>query len=719
MFRKTGFLVLVFLVARQTIFAQSTPYIDIATNHVSLVLKQEKHHLQQVYLGEKLQSKDDYASLPDKADLPAYSTYGTDNLFTPAIRVTHADGNRSLDLQYVSSSVKKTGSNVTLTTIQLKDPAYPFEVTLYYKAFLREDVIETWTTIRHQEAAPVTLYDAASANLYMNAKSYWLTQFHGDWGKEMEMQHSKLTAGIKVIDSKLGSRADKYNSPCFFLSPDHPSGENAGKVLAGTLAWTGNFRFSFEIDNGNKLHIISGINPFASEFHLKPDTTFTTPAFIFTYSDQGKGQATRNIDRWARRDGLLDGDKPRLTLLNNWETTYFDFNEDKLLHLFDQAKEIGVDMFLLDDGWFGNKYPRNNDHAGLGDWQANKKKLPHGIGYLVNQANKRGVKFGIWIEPEMVNPQSELYEQHPDWILRLPNRPENYQRHQLVLDMSNPAVQDFVFGVIDSLMTDYPGIAYFKWDCNRTFTDAYSVYLGKNQSHLYIEYVEGLYKVFKRMRKKYPHLPMMLCSGGGGRVDYGALPYFTEFWPSDNTNPMDRIFIQWGYSYFFPALATCNHVTESGDYSMKFKIDVAMMGKMGFDMRFDALKPAEIAFVQRALKTYKRIDDIIWFGDLYRLISPYKGSRAALMYVTEDKHRAVVFTYRLHKKLSDDYTPVRLNGLDPDQKYKIEEINLPAGKKSACPESGHTFTGAFLMSEGIHPTLESDGTSAVFELIAE
>lgn len=699
--------------------AQSKNLIVINTQHAALVFKIEHQHVRQVYLGEALKNEDSYAAIPATGSSQAYSTYGIANLFTTAIRVTHADGNPSLNLEYVSSNTQKVNDDISLTTIQLKDPKYPFEVTLFYKAYFKEDVIEQWSTIRHQEASPVTLHEFASSELYLDAKNYYLTQFHGDWGEEMQMQNSELTSGIKVIDSKLGTRADKYESPCFMLSLGHPSTETSGHVLAGTLAWTGNFRLLFEIDNLDKLHIISGINPYASEFYLKPDTTFTTPAFIFTYSDHGKGQATRNIDRWARQYGLLDGNKPRMTLLNNWETTYFDFNQDKLLHLFDQAKELGVDMFLLDDGWFGNKYPRNNDHAGLGDWQANKKKLPDGIGYLVKQATDRGIKFGIWIEPEMVNPQSDLYHEHPDWIMRLPNRPENYQRNQLVLDLANPKVQDFVFGVIDSLKTDYPGIAYFKWDCNRTFTDPYSPYLGKDQSAVYIDYVEGLYKVFKRVREKYPHMPMMLCSGGGGRVDYGALPYFTEFWPSDNTNPMDRIFIQWGYSYFFPAIAMCDHVTSSGNYSIKFKLDVAMMGKLGFDMRINDLKPEEIAFIQKAVKTYNHIAPVIWYGDLYRLLSPYKNSRAALMYVAENKQRAVVFTYLLHQKLGDNYTPIHLQGLDADKMYKVEEINLPEGQKSRCPESGKILSGDYLMNEGIQSPLHGDGSSAVFELTAE
>lgn len=710
-------LVVVFL-SSQLAFAQSDEPIIIKTKNVALVLKVADHHLCQAYLGTALHNKADYKKLAVDKTSQAYSTSGMTNHFNAAIRVTHADGNPSLNLEYASHTTVKKSDNVQLTRIKLKDPKYSFEVTLYYKSFFKQDVIKTWSVIHNEEKGTVILHEFASANLYLNAKDYWLTHFHGDWAKEMQMQTTRLTSGIKIIDSKLGTRATKYQNPSFMISPDK-LGENTGDVLAGTLAWSGNFRLSFQVDNKNKLHIIPGINPYASDYPLKPDTDFKTPAFIFTYSTKGKGQASRNIHDWARHYGILNGMGSRLTLLNNWEATRFNFDEDKLVHLFDQAHKIGVDMFLLDDGWFGNKYPRNNDHAGLGDWQVNKKKLPHGIAYLIKEAGKRGLKFGIWIEPEMVNPKSELYHKHPDWILKLPNRPENYHRHQLVLDLTNPEVQDFVFEIIDRLMTKYPGIAYFKWDCNRVFTNEYSPYLGKEQSKLYVDYVRGLYNVMKRVRKKYPQLPMMLCSGGGGRVDYGALKYFTEFWPSDNTNPMDRIFIQWGYSYFYPAIAMSAHVTESGDYPLKFKIDVAMMGKLGFDMEFDKLSKEQFQFIQNAVQTYNGIKDIVWHGDLYRLLSPYKGNRAALMYVAKNSSRAVVYTFSLYDVLNPEDLPVKLKGLDPNALYKVEEINLREGKDSRCREDGHVYSGSYLMNVGIHSPIDGPAQSAVFELVEQ
>jgi len=454
---------------------------------------------------------------------------------------------------------------------------------------------------------------------------------------------------------------------------------------------------------------------------LQPDETFTTPEFIFTYSANGKGQASRNLHQWARNYAVLDGYKPRMTLLNNWEATHTDFTEKRLVELFDEGKKLGIDLFLLDDGWFGNKFPRNDDKNGLGDWQEDKKKLPSGLGYLVTEAEKKGIKFGIWLEPEMVNPKSELYQQHPDWILKLPNREENYGRNQLILDLINPQVQDFVFNIVNDMMKKDPGIAFIKWDCNRSMTNAYSPYLKEKQTHLYIDYTKGLYKVMERIRANYPHLPIMLCSGGGGRTDYGALKYFTEFWPSDNTDAFERIFIQWGYSYFFPSNTISAHVTSMGKQSLKFRTDVAMMGKMGYDIRVNNFTPQELQFSNEAVKAYKRICDVIWFGDLYRLISPYEGNRAVLMYVNSTKSKAILFNYHLNSRRKDIFNRVLLQGLDPSKKYRLKEINLFPEAKSAQPDNDKVFTGEYLMNVGINltPGRVNALTSNIYELTEE
>jgi alpha-galactosidase len=713
-------LLLLFFIFPITAGAQTIPSVIIQTSHIALVLKEGKdHRLYQQYFGSKLDRMDDYNALPPSSH-QAYIPAGMDDLFTPAVRMVHADGNPSLELNYISKKQEKKNDDITSTVIVLRDPKYPVTVELHYESYYQEDIIKAWTVIRQQEKQPVKLTKFASCMLHFNAPHYWLTQFHGDWASEMKMQESELTSGIKTIDSKLGTRADMYRTPVFFLSLDNDASETNGEVIAGTLAWTGNFQFLFEIDEKNSLRLSAGMNPYASAYTLQPGKDFVTPVFIFTYSDHGKGQASRNFDDWARRYDILDGEKPRLTLLNNWEATGFNFDEKKLVDLFDSAKELGVDLFLLDDGWFGNKYPRNDDHAGLGDWQANKQKLPDGIGYLVHEADKRELKFGIWLEPEMVNPESELYHKHADWILKLPNRPENYFRNQLVLDLTNPAVQDFVYYVVDNLLTKNPRLAYIKWDCNRMMTNTYSPYLGKLQSNLYIDYVKGLYSVLQRIRKKYPHLPMMLCSGGGGRTDYGALQYFTEFWPSDNTDALERVFIQWGYSYFFPSLTVCNHITSWGKESLKFRTDVAMMGKLGYDIKVSDLNDRDLHFSQQAVQLYNKIKETVWSGDLYRLISPYEENRAVLMYVSKDKNKAILFDYNLHTRYKEIFGRVRLQGLDPHKQYKIEEVNLYPGTQSGLPENGQTLSGDYLTKVGLNLSPQVQPlTSKVIEITAK
>jgi alpha-galactosidase len=489
--------------------------------------------------------------------------------------------------------------------------------------------------------------------------------------------------------------------------------------MLGQLAWSGNYKLDFEIDSYKNLRLIAGINSYASAYTLAAGKSFKTPSLIYTVSDNGAGAASRQLQSWARKYRVLDGEGERLTLLNNWEATYFDFNEEKLTALFKDAKKLGVDMFLLDDGWFGNKYPRNGDVSGLGDWQENVKKLPHGIGYLVKEAKAAGVKFGIWIEPEMVNPKSELYEKHLDWVIRQPERPEKYYRNQMVLDLSNPEVQDHVFGVVDTLFTKNPELAFIKWDCNAVIYNAYSAYLNKNkipQSHLYVEYVNGLYRVLQRIRAKYPKVPMMLCSGGGGRGDYEILKYFTEFWPSDDTEPIERIFQQWNYSYFFPSITTDCHVTDWGKQPIKFRTDIASMGKLGFDIVASHLSENDLAYCQQAVKNYNDFKDIVWHGDQYRLASPYENPFASFMYVDKDKSNAIMFTY-MHNTRVNEFSsrPIQLNGLEADKKYSVKEINLYPGTRTTLDES-KIYSGSFLMNVGINPDVNGRRTSVVLQV---
>ncbi len=702
-----------------------TIIIPVETAKNALVLQVGSNRdLNAIYFGEKLLNSAEYSQIPgtfkqteDYTSLlnSAYTPSGSRNLMEPAITVTHADGNNSLDLRYVSHQIKKVDDDVSLLSILLKDPVYNFEVTLFYKSYFKEDVIEQWTEIRHKEKGNVVLHKYASANLYVKAGSYWLNQYHGDWAKEMQPEESQLTHGIKTLDTKLGTRANLFQPSVFMISLNQPASEDEGSVLYGAMEWSGNFRIDLEVDYQDNLRIIAGMNNYASPYTLKPNETFSTPAFLYTFSDKGKGEASRKLQSWARNYRLLDGKGTRLTLLNNWESTYFDFNENKLAELLKDTKKLGVDLFLLDDGWFGNKYPRNDDRAGLGDWQENKSKLPNGISSLVKEAQSNGVKFGIWIEPEMVNSKSELYEKHPDWVIKQPLREEHYFRNQLVLDLSNPKVQDFVYGIVDKLFMDNPNLAYIKWDCNAVIYNAYSAHLN-NQSHFYIDYVKGLYKVLERIRSKYPKVPMMLCSGGGGRVDYAALKYFTEFWPSDNTDPLERIFIQWEYSYFYPAISSSNHVTDWGKQPIKFRTDVAMMGKLGFDIVVSKLNGNDLKFCQDAIQTYDVMKPVIWQGDQYRLANPREGSVASVLYLNAEKSSGVIFNYLVNNRYGEgSKRPILLKGLDAAQKYKLKEVNLYPGVNSTIDDS-RIYTGDFLMKVGFNPDVNAGRTSVVLQL---
>lgn len=710
--------------------ALNAQIVRVSTQNTDLVLKvSPKGRLYQVYYGDKLKNVADYDNISWNTYAASdgavttrghevYATSGNEDYFEPAVAITHADGNMTTYLYYKGVETKAIDGG-TETIITLQDNKYPDTVKLHYAAYDKENVIKAWTEISHNEKSAVTLWRYSSTMLYFDASKYFVTTYHSDWAKEGQPETVQLTTGKKIVDTKLGTRAAMHAEPFFELGLNEPAKENEGNVVLGTIAWTGNFRFTFEVDNVGGLRVIPAINPYASDYKLKAGETFTTPEFIFTTSSTGIGQASRNLHDWARRYQVNMGMGDRMTLLNNWENTGFDFNQKSLAELMKDAKDLGVDMFLLDDGWFANKYPRKDDHAGLGDWDVTHSKLPDGIPGLVRDAKAAGVKFGIWVEPEMVNPKSELFEKHPDWVIKQPNRDTYYYRNQLVLDISNPKVQDYVFGVVDRIMTENPDVAYFKWDCNSPITNIYSPYHKGNQGNFYIDHVRGVYKVMSRIKAKYPQLPMMLCSGGGGRMDYEALKYFTEFWCSDDTDPYERLYIQWSLSKFFPAKTMGSHVTNwNKKTSVKFRTDVCSSCKLGFDIDLKPLKGTDdYTYVQQAVKNWSRLKPVILDGDQYRLVSPYETDHSALNYVSKDKTHAVLFAYNLHPRYKEPrLLKVRMQGLDPQRQYKVEEINLMPGTTSTFDFNGKSFSGDFLMKVGLDVLSPDEGTSHVFEL---
>lgn len=700
--------------------------ISIKTKSTQLVLQvKDDGRLYQTYLGQRLTEDTslELLNMPRVSGSSStmtqgsevYPVMGSEDFYEPAFEIRHADGHPTSILKYVSHTQKDHETSITL-----RDELYPVTVVLHYVVYPEEDIIKQWSEISHQEKGKVYISRYASSMLYFEAEKYFLTEFSSEWIREMQMKSQELVFGKKIVDSRLGTRSALFAQPFFEVGLGRPVAEEEGTVLMGTIGWTGNFRFTFEVDHQRQLRIISGINPDASTYLLKKGEVFRTPDFYFTLSQNGAGEGSRRFQRWAINHQLNKGKEDRMTLLNNWENTYFDFDEQKLTALFAEAKDLGVDLFLLDDGWFGNKYPRKDDHAGLGDWQPTRSKLPNGIPYLVRKANETGVAFGIWIEPEMVNPQSELAKKHPDWMIKLPNRETYYFRNQLVLDLANPQVQDFVYGVVDGLMKENPQLKFMKWDCNSPITNIFSPYEKENQGNLYVDYVRGLYRVLQRIHTAYPDLYMMMCSGGGGRSDFEGLKYFTEFWCSDNTDPVSRLYIQWGYSQFMPSKAMCSHVTNwNRQASVKFRLDVDFTCKLGFDIDLANMSEQDKQYCREAISEYNRLKPIIYSPNLYRLVSPYETEHCVLQRVSDDSSHALLFAYDIHPRVTDVQLPVCLRGLDANARYRVREICLMPQQQSWLDCHDKVYTGDYLMKVGLKVTSANPLVSHIVEIVKE
>lgn len=714
--------------------ATSSEIISVNTDNLSMVFTtapDEKVVFH--YFGDKLS---DSSPLPNKKfkEQPdngtgyapfIYPSYGGRYFLNPALKLTHEDGVLTTELVYVNKQINKIDNNRIETIISLKDKIYPVFVNVHFVAYQEENVICQSVEIRNEEKKTLKVEKIASAYLPLHSESYYLTHFHGTWAAEMQMVEEKLTSGVKTIESKKGIRTTQSDNSSFLISLNGTAHEDMGEVYGGSLAWSGNFASSFEIDECGILHILSGVNDFASTYNLPSGQSLKTPEMVWTYSSTGKGQISRNYHDWSRKYALSHGDQLRPIVLNSWEGAYFSFNEKTITDMIDAAAAFGVEMFVLDDGWFGNKYPRNADNAALGDWQVNKKKLPRGIDYLAKYAVNKGVKFGIWIEPEMVSPNSELAEKHPEWIVKSGKRDIIPMRNQWLLDLSNPEVQDFVVNTFDEVIALSPNISYIKWDSNRHVDNVGSDYLSADdQSHFWIEYTKGLYSAYERIRAKHPDVMIQLCSAGGGRVDFGALRFHDEFWPSDNTNPLDRVYIQYGTNTFFPAIASASHVSTSPNHQtgmmmpLKFRFDVSMAGRLGMELQPKDLTKEEFPVAKQAIEDYKRIRPIVQLGDLYRLVSPYSEEGwSSMMYVSKDRKESVLFAYSLKYHGRTTYFETKVKGLDPDKKYKVTELNKNNNHNSFWGND-QVFSGEYLMKVGINLNIGSAFESTVL-LISE
>ena len=599
----------------------------------------------------------------------------------------------------------------------------------YFRSYKDTDVFSTWMEITNNgKKGNIDLLTFASAYVPVTRGDNWLTQFHGGWGSESWMSEERLPNGQAVLADKAGLRNAFGTNPGFMITIDGEPAENKGEVFGGNLLWSGNYKTKINVDN-NSIDVISGINEETSEIALKPGQTFKTPEFAMTYSTEGKGGVSRAFHKWGRKYGMAHGDRLHDILLNSWEGVYMNVNQEVMDQMMGDIAALGGELFVMDDGWFGDKYPRNTDNSSLGDWMVNKEKLPQGIKGLTEAAKKHGIKFGIWIEPEMANTKSELYDKHPDWVLSQGNRPLSQGRGgtQVVLDLCNPAVQDYVFSITDNLLTENPEIAYIKWDCNADIMNYGSPYLPKDeQNEIYVRYHQGLQNVLERIRAKYPDVAIQLCASGGGRAAYGLLPWFDEFWTSDNTDAYQRLFIQWGDSHFYPAIAQASHVSASPNHQtgrvvpIKFRFDVAMTGRLGMEIQPNNMTKEELEFSKRAIAAYKDIRPVVQLGNQYRLISPYdKGALAAVMYVDDNKDHAAVFAYRTDYLHNQQVAKVRLDGVDPDKYYQIRDLT-PANPERPSNLDGKVVSGRILKNVGLNVSrsLNRPWTSLALELKA-
>lgn len=693
-------------------------YVHITTPTTSMVVDANiNDYIKFVYYGNRL----DDSELGNLAEagvswLPAYPVYGVECQREPAMSVTHPDGNMTLDMKITGIERYTDKDGASIVAINTTDRHYPFDIVVKYRTYPNSEIIETWAEATNRQKGTVLLRQFASASMPVKKGDVWMSQFFGSWANETRLEEAPLPHGMVTIKNKDGARNTHTSHAEIMLSLDGQPREDIGRTIGAALCYTGNYEIKVDTDESGYHHFLAGINPDNSEYNLRKGETFVTPPVAFTYSEEGKGGVSRNFHRWGREHRLAHGDKPRKILLNSWEGVYLDIKEHEMHQMMHDIASMGGELFVMDDGWFGTKYPRTTDSNALGDWTVDTNKLPNGIQGLIDAAKNEGISFGIWIEPEMVNSRSILYEEHPEYIVCAENRNPRFTRGgtQTVLDLGNPKVQDLIVNMVDTLLTNYPEIDYIKWDSNSAITTHGSHYqTADKQSHLFIDYHRGLVSVFERIRAKFPDVTIQDCASGGGRANYGYLPYFDEFWVSDNTDALQRIYMQWGTSHFFPAIAMASHISASPNHQtgrlvpLKYRTDVAMSGRLGMEIQPKDMSDQEKEQSRRAIADYKAVRDVVQFGDLYRLVSPYDHKDiASLMYVTPEKDEAVFFWWKL-EAFQNQYVPrVKMAGLDPNRRYRVTELNRIDRRPLSF--EGREYTGQFLMSNGLEIPLGHD-----------
>jgi alpha-galactosidase len=679
----------------------------LQTKNSSYIIKVlPSKHLGSLYYGSKLDFKVDYDNLVLKHKLEVGSqvvyqaedktftlntaflempTYGKGDYREPMCHFRLPDGSRTTDFLFDSYKVlsekpkfndlpETFGDDIQTLEIKLIDKAFNLEVFLYYSCFEKQDIIARRIVINNKSNEAVMIEKALSMNLDINNDDYCLTSFDGAWIKERQINRQKIMPGIIKIDSKKGVSSADHN-PFVILGKQYTN-EEQGKCYGFSLIYSGNFEAVIERNPFNQIRIQMGINSFDFYWNLSTGERFVTPEVILTFSDVGFNHLSQNIHDLINNH-IINPDfkeKNRPVLFNNWEATMFDFNQRKLLLLAKKAKKLGIELFVLDDGWFGN---RNDDMSSLGDWFVNKKKIPLGIDKLAKKVNKLGIEFGIWVEPEMTNYDSELYRNHPDWIISHPNREPSLGRNQLVLDLSKKEVLDYLDKTLSDLFS-LVNITYCKWDMNRNLSDLHSDNLKYiDQGKLTHLYVLGLYNLLSRLTKKFPHILFESCASGGNRFDIGMLYYMPQTWTSDNTDAFSRYFIQYGTYYGYPQSVIGAHVSDSPSMQvvrktpLETRFNISAFGLLGYELDISKLTPFEEKVIRKQIEYYKTHKNLFQFGQLYRLKSPYNTNEMHLVVVSKDKTEAMLGIFQNIEEPNAEFTKITLPMLDKNKKYRI------------------------------------------------
>ncbi len=637
---------------------------------------------------------------------------------TPALEVVFPDLVRDIDLEFVKAEIIDIDQRKALAITQ-KDRFYPLLVISYIRVIPETDILEKWIEVKNTgKKGNIRIENLQSGSIFLPGNAYLLTHQAGQWGHEFMLKEDLLTPGIKTLQSR---DFKAFDAPSWFMiQPKDRAGKFSGPAWFGALQYSGNRRTDFDVSYMNELQIVTGINFWDTWWNLEPGKTFATPKFVIGYTENGSEGAAQQMSAYVRKNILPEKfrDKLRPVLYNSWYATTFYVSEEQQLKLAQVAKDAGVEMFVIDDGWFKG---RVNDHAGLGDWTVDKNKFPNGLNPMIEKINAMGMDFGLWIEPEMVNPNSDLYRAHPDWAFHFPNRTRREWRHQLMLNLAREDVYQYLLKSYTDLLSQN-NIKFIKWDHNRALSEpGWPDAPADKQREVRIRYIENLYRLIDELRNRFPDVWFESCSSGGGRPDIGMLSRMDQVWTSDNTDPLDRLFIQYGYLSALPANTMVAWVTDHiQNTSLEFTFDVMMSGVLGIGNDLSKWGDTEKKIAKEKIALYKEIRPLVQQGTAHRLISPFEDYRSAIEYVAEDASSAVVFCYNLADFLARSRPDtsgsnlLQLRGLDDNKEYRIEYCGIPADQQ---PQN--TFTGRYLQEVGIGWPIKGEGKSRIIKIKAD